>query len=193
MANEKYLNKYRIETSRARWHDYNGGAYFITICTQNRIHYFGEIANGIMNLSEIGKYTQKCIENIPTHNPYAEIPLYTVMPDHIHMIILINCTDAPRHVSDNYNNNTDVPGRVSTDLADGKNEKMQNIANKQSKLSATIAGFKQSITRFSRQNNLNFAWQRLYHDHIIRDTNEMNRIATYIENNVTEWYLKNKN
>jgi hypothetical protein len=39
----KYQNKYRIPSARAPWWDYaNGGAYFITICTAHRIHYFGE-------------------------------------------------------------------------------------------------------------------------------------------------------
>lgn len=32
-----------------------------------------------------------------------------------------------------------------------------------------------------------FAWQRLYYDHIIRDSGEMNQIAEYIENNVAKW------
>ena len=40
---EKFRNKYRIGSARAKWHDYNGGIYFITICTKYRMHYFGEI------------------------------------------------------------------------------------------------------------------------------------------------------
>ncbi len=42
---DKFQNKYRIPSARANWHDYNGGIYFITICTKNREHYFGEIAH----------------------------------------------------------------------------------------------------------------------------------------------------
>lgn len=39
-----YRNKYRIESTRWQSWDYaNAGAYFITICTKNRLHYFGEI------------------------------------------------------------------------------------------------------------------------------------------------------
>lgn len=41
---ERYKNKYRVSSARASWWDYSwAGAYFITICTQNRVHYFGEI------------------------------------------------------------------------------------------------------------------------------------------------------
>ena len=50
-----------------------------------------------------------------------------------------------------------------------------------------IRGFKIGVTKFARQNNIPFAWQSRYYDHIIRDSAEMNRIAEYIENNVAEW------
>ena len=35
MAN-LYQNRFRIESARATWHDYNGGIYFITICTAHK-------------------------------------------------------------------------------------------------------------------------------------------------------------
>ena len=168
-----FHNKYRIPSTRADWHDYNGGAYFVTICTQNREHFFGEIKNGEMILSGIGKYANQNISEISIHNPYAEIPLWVVMPDHVHMIVIIIPNDC-----------RDVPWRVSTD---GKNKRMQNIANKQGRLSTVIGGFKQSITRFARTKQPYFAWQTRYYDRIIRDQDEMNRIAIYIENNVAKW------
>ena len=126
-----------------------------------------------MLLSDIGGYTQQCIEQIPLHNPYAEIPLYTIMPNHLHLIVLINVSAG-----------RDVPWRVSTT---GKNKMMQNIANKQGRLATTIGGFKQSVTRFANENEFPFAWQPRFHDHIIRNNSDMNRIANYIENNVANW------
>ena len=64
---------------------------------------------------------------------------------------------------------------------------MQKIANMQGRLSATIGGFKQSVTRFTNAHALLFAWQTRFHDRIIRDRDEMNRIAEYVENNVARW------
>lgn len=61
------------------------------------------------------------------------------------------------------------------------------MALQKGKLSVTIGGFKQSITRFANENDLEFAWQTRFHDHIIQEIDEMNRIATYIENNVANW------
>ncbi len=64
---------------------------------------------------------------------------------------------------------------------------MQEIANKQNRLATIIGGFKQSITRFARTQQPSFAWQERYYDRIIRNQDEMNRIAEYIDNNVAKW------
>ena len=216
VSDELFQNRYRIPSARAEWHDYNGGAYFVTICTHGREHYFGEISGGQMNLSEIGNYVNNVIQKISTHNHYAEIPLYVIMPNHIHLIVIIdggknvpmvgnfndvslinncrdvplinNCRDVPlvkiRRDVPLVKIRRDVPWRVSTD---GKNTTMQDICNRQGKLSTAIGGMKQSITRFARKHNIPFAWQTRFHDHIIRDTDEMNDIADYIENNVAKW------
>jgi len=203
MSDELFRNKYRIPSVRATWHDYNGGMYFITICTKDREHYFGEIVDGEMRLTAVGAYVQQCIGEIPEHNVYAYVPLFVVMPNHVHMVVVIDdnfrkmpnnpticcidvpnaptiCRDAPWHVSTTGENQW----RKSID---GKNTVMQDIANQQGKLSAMIGGFKQSVTRYAKDNILPFAWQPRFHDHIIRDTDEMNRIAKYIENNVAKW------
>lgn len=98
MSDDKFKDKYRIDTARAWWHNYDGGAYFITICTQDREHYFGEIENGAMVLSTMGEYTRHCIEQIPQHNPYAEIPQYVIMPNHLHLIVfIVETVHAPSH------------------------------------------------------------------------------------------------
>ena len=38
---------------RASWHEYNGGMYFVTFCTMDRMHYLGEIADGKMNFPPV--------------------------------------------------------------------------------------------------------------------------------------------
>ena len=177
MSSDLFRNKYRIPSARATWHDYNGGAYFVTICTRDMEHYFGEIVGGEMNMTEIGEYVQQCIKNIPQHNTYANVPAFVVMPNHVHLIVIIDDENADSICRD-------VPWRVSTF---GKNETMQTIANQQGRLSTMIGGFKQSVTRYANANSISFAWQTRFHDRIIRDCDEMNNIAEYIENNVARW------
>ena len=94
MQSTKFKNKYRTSSARAAWHDYTGGIYFVTICTKNREHYFGEITydqnhEALMNLTDIGKNTDEHIRDISTHYPYAEIPLWVVMPNHLHCLVII--------------------------------------------------------------------------------------------------------
>ncbi|MBQ2498771.1 MAG: transposase [Bacteroidales bacterium] len=204
---QKYHNKYRVPSARADWHDYNGGAYFITICTKNREHFFGEIENGEMILSEIGEYADKNISEITQHNCYAEIPLWIVMPDHIHMVVIIDDTKTPheKRAIDNgvetfpetsqYSNNVMKP-QNSNKLMKSEtfqetslqgDNRMSRVTQMQSWLSVVIRQFKQSVTRFARTIQPSFAWQERYYDRIIRNQDEMNRIAEYIDNNVAKW------
>ena len=81
------------KSPRANWHEYDGGDYFVTICTKNKFHYFGEIKNDEIILTDIGIYLKSQIDNIQNYYPFAEVLLYTIMPNHIHLIISI-CTDA---------------------------------------------------------------------------------------------------
>ena len=192
MSDDKFKDKYRIDTARAWWHDYDGGAYFITICTKDREHYFGEIEDGEMVLSEIGDYTRQCIEQITQHNPYAEIPLYVIMPNHLHLIVfIVETVHAPSPQTHNNNEISETvhapslqPNRWKNDIVD---EEMQFISQQKRRLPVAIGNMKSAVTNFANQNGLYFAWQTRFYDRIVRDQSEMNRIATYIENNVANW------
>jgi len=55
-----YQNKYRIETTRLRNWDYAwDGKYFITICTNGREPFLGQIHKGLACLSENGKTLER--------------------------------------------------------------------------------------------------------------------------------------
>ena len=87
---DRFQNKYRIPSARAVWHEYNGGAYFVTICTAERVHCFGEITDGEMELSNIGCIAEKCFLQMTAHYPYTSILSFVIMPNHIHAIIFID-------------------------------------------------------------------------------------------------------
>jgi REP element-mobilizing transposase RayT len=91
---EKFKGLYRNETFRAQWWDYRSeGSYHITICTENRVHYFGEIINEQMCLSEIGKLAHQFWSEIPKHFPHIQLDEFVIMPNHIHGILIIR--DSP--------------------------------------------------------------------------------------------------
>lgn len=90
----KFRGKYRIKSSRLLGLDYGKNAiYFVTICTKNRHHFFGEIVYGKMNLSGIGEIADKCWLEIPEHFPFVILHDYIVMPNHVHGLIEIAKND----------------------------------------------------------------------------------------------------
>ena len=65
---EKYNNKYRIPSARLKGWDYGADAiYFVTICTNHRQHYFGEIEDNTMQLNAVGLIAQQCWLDIPKY------------------------------------------------------------------------------------------------------------------------------
>ena len=88
---DKFQNKYRVPSARLQSWDYGWqGAYFITLCTQNREHYFGEIENGTMQLSKIGVIANVLWYEIKNHAKNIELDEFIVMPNHIHGILILN-------------------------------------------------------------------------------------------------------
>jgi REP element-mobilizing transposase RayT len=95
MSNEKFQHQYRIPSTRATWHHYGGGAYFVTVCTKNHGHYLGNIFDGVMHLSKIGECLSANLQHIADHYPYTDIPLFIVMPNHWHAIVFIDGNKIP--------------------------------------------------------------------------------------------------
>ena len=181
------------KSPRANWHEYDGGDYFVTICTKKQFHYFGEIKNDEIILTDIGIYLKSQIDNIQNYYPFAEVLLYTIMPNHIHLIISI-CTDAINRVhnndnNDNNDNDNDDSNNDNNDTMDAINRVRtlaRNVMKKQM-LGSVIRGMKARVTKYANDNKIQFAWLGRYNDRIIRNKNEMNRIAEYITNNPIKW------
>ena len=100
---DRYKDKYKVSSSRLENWDYgSNGLYFVTICTQDRVHYFGEIekmnseteiwetqnseTQSIASLlaTEIGEVAFSNWLQIPTFHPYVELDEFVIMQDHLH-------------------------------------------------------------------------------------------------------------
>ena len=82
--------KHTRHSIRLPSYDYtSSGAYYVTICTKNRQHFFREIRNVKMNLSKIGKTASQNWQDISNHYDHVELGEFVVMPNHIHGIIWI--------------------------------------------------------------------------------------------------------
>jgi putative transposase len=164
----KYQNKYRIPSARLQTWDYgNNGSYFITICTHNREHYFGQVVNDEMQLNEIGKLVEQEWIKTTVLRPDMNLELgnFVVMPNHFHAILIIGGneynsgrTDAMHRVSTinairdsgdtdaiRDSDRTDAMHRVATTPA-AANTAINNFGPQSKNLASIIRGFKSSVT-----------------------------------------------
>ncbi len=82
---------------RLKDHDYTQhGAYYVTVCVNDRKCVFGDVRNGEMVLNECGRIVDKCWNEIPEHFSHVELNEHIVMPNHVHGIITI-----PKYVGAN--------------------------------------------------------------------------------------------
>jgi hypothetical protein len=207
MPADKYKGIYRIPS--ARWRDWDYGAnaaYFVTVCTAHREHFFGEITGGEMQLSAIGQTVESEWLKTPALRPDMNLILdrYVVMPNHFHGIIVIgenlyNINDADAYDSDgdgggdgNGNGNGNGDGDVQTQcIASLQRQRRQSSGNKfapqSHNLSSIMRGFKSAVTKFAKMNSIPFAWLSRFNDRVIRDYAEFARIAQYIDSNINNW------
>ncbi len=176
----KYLNKYRVESARAAWWDYGSpGSYFITICTADRKHYFGEISEGVMHLSHVGIIADILWHEIPHHAENVELGAFVVMPNHIHGILILN--GGPVVETGHALSLPATPAQPATPAA----KRFQNPGK--NTISSIVGSYKSAVTKHARRLGFEIAWQPRFHDHIIRDDGEYQRINDYIESNPENW------
>ncbi|MDQ3101814.1 MAG: transposase [Bacteroidota bacterium] len=162
---------------RLQDHDYTNGAYFVTICTVNRQELFGRIGgsgvNAVMEPNDLGQIVLNDLSALPNHFPTVRLDQVQLMPDHLHMIIVITSSGSTRKV----------------DAADAAtNDPVRPRGPKSGSLGAIIAAFKSGTT--IKMNRLRGTpgqryWQQGFHDWRIRLTHsgEFERIANYIAAN----------
>lgn len=164
---------------RYKGYDYSqDGFYFVTVCCKNREMFFGDVVAAKMQLSEIGKIAKKFWLEIFDHFPFVKLDKSIIMPNHVHGIIEIdNETVGPRTI-----------GTQNFAFLRGEHGEYRNKFGSQSKnLSSIIRGFKIGVTKYAKNNNIIFAWQTRFHDRIIRNDDELNRIRQYIMDNPKKW------
>lgn len=90
MKPELFQNRYRVRSIRLPHRDYAApGYYFVTFCTKHRRHSFGEVVNGAMQLSAIGRMAHQFWFEIPSHFDGVRIDESVIMPNHVHGIVVI--------------------------------------------------------------------------------------------------------
>ncbi len=163
-------NKHHRRSIRLQGYDYSSaGAYFITICTENRKCLFGNIINEKMILNNIGYIVVDSLLWLEKQYKYVKLDEMVVMPNHIHAILF---------------------------MVDCRGGSQTAPTEKRKPLGRLIGAFKTVSTK--RINEINKTsgiklWQRNYYEHIIRNEIELKRIREYITNNPLKWEFDKEN
>ena len=151
--------------TRLKGYDYSTpGAYFVTVCTKGKRCVLSDIvgeglcALPVNKLTTIGNEVERCIEYIGENYPGVRIDKYVIMPNHIHMIIIIR-------------------GNI---ISNG-------MSKAPSPTNAMLSHIVSALKRFCNKEIGHNIFQRSFHDHIIRNISDYNRIAKYIYDNPLLW------
>jgi len=179
------MNLPQRKSNRISEYNYSqNGAYFITICTYNRMEILSTITVGTplpgcpqepgleysvrsphVELSGYGIIADKVIRQMDVFYDHLSVEKYVIMPDHIHLLIRIYGVDGH-------------PGR--------------GVPTKASEKSSVIARFVGTFKRFCNKEYEENIWQERYYDHVIRNQQDYDEIWQYIDNNPRKWLIQNR-
>jgi REP element-mobilizing transposase RayT len=188
------------------WNYQNSGYYFITINTKNREEYFGIIRENTMHLSNIGKIADEELNQTVRLRPYVAMDRYVIMPDHIHMILILDEDAAHRGGADHGGptrggvaryaaTGRDGSGTSTAGATDGnmRNPYFSSISPEPQSISSIIRSYKSAVAKRCHENGHDdFAWQSRFHDRIIRDEEELYNVRKYVEENVMRWGMEER-
>ena len=176
------------KSPRLRGYDYaQSGGYFVTICTAGRAHLFGEIVAGEMVLSKVGEIAHQEMGKIPEYwSGWVDIDLYIVMPNHVHIIVVLVGTARMPSASASH---PDMP--AETEFLPSVSASHPDTQKRVPTLGNVIGNYKSGVTRSARRmgytNNGHPIWQGRYHDHIVRNEKSLNKLREYVLDNPARW------
>lgn len=161
---------------RLRGYDYtSAGLYYVTLCVTGRECIFGTVRKGSVALSPLGRMVELRWQKLPSFFPNLALDEFVMMPNHLHGILYL----APDEIEVKSPPQPPVRDIFSSGRPCG---------TRSGSLGAVIQNLKSSTARaLNSQLGGNRPWQRNYHEHIIRDADELDRIRTYIRQNPARW------
>ena len=154
------------KNTRLKEYDYSqAGYYFVTFCMKDRHEFFSHIVDAELILTKYGKIVDEVIKNLSILYK-VEIDYYVIMPDHIHLILILD-----EFVK------TTSKGKYKFSLSD---------------IIGKLKSYSSRKIRELLNEDEQFYWQKSFYDRVIRNEKELFSIRQYIHNNPINWeYEKN--
>jgi putative transposase len=164
----------RRRTIRFQNFDYSQAAcYFVTVCAKEKECVFGEVVGAKMRLNGLGRIAEACLLAVPRHFKNAEIPVHSIMPNHLHAIVVLR-----------------VAGSIAL-FPKGSNPPTEAFAAPiTGSIPTIVRSFKSAVTRTARMELRKLAldvWQRNYFERVIRSDDEFRKTWQYICENPARW------
>ncbi|MBF9251725.1 hypothetical protein I2I11_00300 [Pontibacter sp. 172403-2] len=162
--------------------DYSQDAlYFVTSCVKDKICVFGEVVDEEMQVNEHGHIAERQWYWLAEQYPYVILHAFVVMPNHMHGIIEIDRENSPVGTGRDLSNRAPITNHEKTTTGALPTQKIKS-------LSALMGVYKTTTSKLVRLAGLpDFAWQRSFHDHIIRHNSAYIHIRNYIQENPAKW------
>lgn len=163
------MNLPKRKDIRLKNYDYSqSNAYFVTICTHNRVKLFGEIVGATLRgrPNRPDKMIENWIFELERKYPNLQIDKYIIMPDHIHLLISVNNKATGDHTG------SPLPDIIDWFKTMTTNEYIRGVK------SGIYPPFDKHI------------WQRNYFEHVIRCKQDYEETWQYIDENPLKHFLK---
>jgi REP element-mobilizing transposase RayT len=178
--NTKWPNRRSV---RLRGYDYSQpGAYFVTINVQGGHCVLGDVVDGHVRLTDLGQIADAFWDQVPERFPHVSIDQKIVMPNHVHVIIVIHDPLIDRTGEREDPASTTGAVAPADTPTDGKRPTLGQI----------VAYYKhQTTVRINERcgNDPARFWQRSFYDQIIRNRRALDAIRKYIADNPPNWEL----
>lgn len=187
---------------RLRGYDYaQAGAYFVTLCTQDRACLFGDVVDGAMRLTDAGAIVDDVWRAIPDHFPGVRVDEYVIMPNHVHGVLVFN-VDVDDATVVGATHASPLPGTHADTVVGGDDdapdvpamctpiESARPRGPSRRSLGAVVGTFKSAATKRINEHRGTpgaSVWQRNYYEHIVRHEEDLVRIRQYIRDKPAQW------
>ena len=160
-------------------YDYSkNGAYFVTVCTNDREHILGKIIEGKMIENYAGEMVRKWYLKIKEKFDDYLCDEFIIMPNHVHGIIIKGPVGAdPCVCPDSTRNYSEMGGHMGPPL----HQIIQWFKT------MTTNEYLKEIDNSNWESFNGKLWQRNYYDHILRNDQELTTYRKYIQDNPSKW------
>ena len=156
--------KHHRQSIRLKGFDYRQpGAYFVSICVDDRECLFGQVMGNSMQVNEAGSIVRSIWESLPSRFSAVALDAFVVMPNHVHGIVILR------------EGSTTPPG-----------PSLGGVIRVFKSISAI------QVNRLLQREGRPL-WQRNYYERVVRDVGSLSRIQQYIQDNPARWDVDPEN